>query len=111
MFVGGAVGTGLRHLVGLLADGHPGGTLACNLLGAFALGFLLARLGRAAGARAASARLLVGTGLLGSFTTYSGLVAAIATGPVAFAWPAAVLSLGLGVPLAWAGLRIGARRA
>lgn len=76
--VGGTLGTlarfGAERLLGT-ADGLPVGTLAVNLVGAFALGALVEALavrGSDAGRRRA-ARLLVGTGFLGGFTTYSAL--------------------------------------
>jgi len=76
--LGGAAGSLARHGVELLlgtSDGLPVGTLAVNLVGAFALGALLEGLvtrGSDVGRRRA-ARLLVGTGFLGGFTTYSAL--------------------------------------
>jgi len=77
---GGLVGAPLRALVdrALTAPGAvwPTGTLVVNLTGALALGALLealVRLGPDAGWRRA-ARLGLGTGLLGAFTTYSALV-------------------------------------
>lgn len=76
--VGGAVGSLARFGVGELlgtASGFPIGTLTVNLVGAFALGVLLEWLavrGSDAGHRRA-ARLLLGTGFLGGFTTYSAL--------------------------------------
>jgi fluoride exporter len=76
--LGGAAGSIARHGVERLlgtSDGLPVGTLAVNLLGAFALGALLEGLvarGSEVGHRRA-ARLLVGTGFLGGFTTYSAL--------------------------------------
>ena len=76
--LGGAAGSLARHGVERLlgtSDGLPVGTLTVNLLGAFALGVLLewlATRGSDAGRRRA-ARLLVGTGFLGGFTTYSAL--------------------------------------
>jgi CrcB protein len=45
-------------------SGFPWGTLAVNLTGAFVLGFLTGRL-------SGDAQLLVGTGLLGGYTTFS----------------------------------------
>jgi len=71
--LGGAVGSLARHgsevLLGT-ADGVPVGTLAVNVVGAFALGVLLELpLPR----RAEVTRLLLGTGFLGGFTTYSAL--------------------------------------
>lgn len=77
--VGGAAGSLARHgteeLLGTTAGGLPVGTLTVNLLGAFALGVLLewlASRGRDDG-RDRTMRLLVGTGFLGGFTTYSAL--------------------------------------
>ena len=76
--LGGAAGSLARHGVELLlgtSDGLPVGTLAVNLVGAFALGALLEGLvtrGSDVGRRRA-ARLLVGTGFLGGFTTHSAL--------------------------------------
>ncbi len=76
--VGGAAGSiaryGVEQLLGP-SDGLPVGTLSVNLAGAFLLGALievLALRGTDAGRRRA-ARLLLGTGLLGGFTTYSAL--------------------------------------
>jgi fluoride exporter len=53
----------------------PLATLLINLAGAFLLGVLLERLGRARGEpqRRRLVRLLAGTGFLGGFTTYSAL--------------------------------------
>jgi CrcB protein len=69
--VGGFAGASLRYGVTVaLPGGFPWGTLAVNVLGSFALGVLLyeARLTGRLGPRI---RLLVGTGFLSSFTTYS----------------------------------------
>jgi CrcB protein len=77
---GGVVGTALRVLVSAAvpdAGGLPVGILVVNLLGAFALGLLLEVLalrGPDTGARL-RVRLLVGTGVIGGFTTYSALAA------------------------------------
>lgn len=71
---GGAVGGVLRQAVRLVADPQPGAwswaTLVVNALGAFALAALLTVLARRPCERT---RVLVGTGLLGSLTTFSGL--------------------------------------
>lgn len=76
--VGGAFGTASRHLlddaIGSVRD-FPLGTFLINVSGAFALGVLvegLARNGLDAGRRR-RLRLLLGTGFLGGFTTYSAL--------------------------------------
>jgi CrcB protein len=74
--LGGFAGSILRHaLSGLAQDAargslFPWGTLAVNLLGCFAIG-ALAQLAEARGAFGAEARLLLLTGLLGGFTTFS----------------------------------------
>lgn len=73
---GGAVGSVLRwgvtHVVAT-GSGWPWATLGCNVLGAFLLGLLLEALTRPGDEtpRAHSTRLVLGTGLLGGFTTYS----------------------------------------
>lgn len=70
--VGGFVGAALRHAVAvaLPAATLPWGTLAANVLGSFALGVLLYE-AHLAGVLSAETRLIVGTGFLSSFTTYS----------------------------------------
>jgi fluoride exporter len=79
--VGGLAGAPLRYQLGLslppAAGGWPVTTFAINIVGAFLLGLLLeglARLGPDTRWRR-QVRLLVGTGTLGSFTTYSALAA------------------------------------
>ncbi|NJC04619.1 CrcB protein [Sphingomonas kaistensis] len=68
VFVGGGSGAMLRWwLGGLVAS--PWGTLAVNLIGCLAMGLLAGVLGRSGGAE--QARLLLGVGLLGGFTTMS----------------------------------------
>jgi CrcB protein len=74
--VGGFAGSILRYLLsGLAQDAArgsllPWGTLAVNLVGCFAIG-ALAQLAEARGAFSAETRLLLFTGLLGGFTTFS----------------------------------------
>ena len=70
--VGGFLGAVLRHAVavGLPAGTLPWGTLAANVLGSFALGVLLYE-AHLAGVLSAETRLVIGTGFLSSFTTYS----------------------------------------
>jgi fluoride exporter len=76
VFVGGALGTLCRYLVTLVIpewNGVPIATLVINVVGAFILGLLLVSLthhGPDHGGRRA-ARLFIGTGILGGFTTYS----------------------------------------
>ncbi|MBI5161293.1 MAG: CrcB family protein [Micrococcales bacterium] len=76
--VGGVAGTAAREGVGVLLPGLgalPLATLAVNLSGAFALGLLLESLARHGDdrGRRRSLRLLLGTGFLGGYTTYSAL--------------------------------------
>ncbi|WP_459193065.1 fluoride efflux transporter FluC [Halosimplex sp. J119] len=69
--VGGFAGAAARHLVALALPGAvPWGTLAANALGSFLLGVVLYER-RFGGALSAETRLIVGTGFLSSFTTYS----------------------------------------
>lgn len=74
VMAGGAVGAGLRHLVGRAAlavtgPGWPWGTLTVNLVGGLAMGVLAGFVARATGGE--FWRLLIGVGLLGGFTTFS----------------------------------------
>lgn len=69
--VGGFVGAALRYAVALaLPTGFPWGTLAVNVAGSFALGVLLYE-AHLADLLSPETRLVVGTGFLSSFTTYS----------------------------------------
>ncbi|HEU4331372.1 MAG TPA: CrcB family protein [Lapillicoccus sp.] len=78
VFVGGIAGTLARYAVGeVLAPwgAWPAATFCVNVVGAFLLGVLLEALGRRGpdvGVRL-RLRLLLGTGFLGAFTTYSTL--------------------------------------
>ncbi len=80
VFAGGALGTAAREGLGLVlpsAGGVPWAVLAANLTGAFLLGVLLEALVRRGpdhGIRR-TLRLLLGTGFMGGFTTYSALAA------------------------------------
>jgi CrcB protein len=78
VFAGGTVGTALRELLAISVPPVAGIAVvivAINVVGAFLLGLLLetlAGLGPDEGRRR-SVRLLLGTGVLGGFTTYSAL--------------------------------------
>ena len=114
VFVGGVVGTGLRLGLDLaLPPGHaqfPLSTLLINIVGAFTLAFLVARLWPTA---SAELRAGLGAGLLGSFTTFSALAVALVTittdgqGMLALSYLAATLVGGLAA--AALGLRLGRR--
>lgn len=79
--LGGAAGclarAGVGALIGSPAD-FPLGILLVNVVGAGLLGLLVEAIGIASGERWRTTRLLLGTGLLGGFTTYSLLAADIA---------------------------------
>jgi CrcB protein len=105
--LGGTVGTAARLGLGLaLPDvgGVPLAVLVANVLGALLIGVLAARI-----PGSTDLRLLLGTGVLGGFTTYSAFMAGSvelwADAPaLAFAYAAGSLVLGLGA--AAVGLRI-----
>jgi fluoride exporter len=70
VMAGGAIGAGLRYLTGtLLFARAPYGTLAVNLIGGFAMGLLAALILK--GVANEPARLFIGVGILGGFTTFS----------------------------------------
>ena len=77
VFLGGGLGAVLRHGVNLafargLGAGYPWGTLAVNVAGSAAMGWLAAFLAQRAGEDwTEGARLFLATGLLGGFTTFS----------------------------------------
>lgn len=118
VFLGGALGTAARQALGMLfpeASVVPVSIFIANILGAFLLGMLLealSRRGRDVGRRR-SLRLLLGTGFMGGFTTYS----ALATGtmqllhsgamPWALAYPLGTVILG--ALATWCGIAVGAK--
>lgn len=128
---GGTLGTAAREAISLTVPslaGIPVAIFGINILGAFLLGLLLSALARRGpdeGARR-RVRLLVGTGFMGGFTTYSALAtdAALFLGGVpgtesAGGVPAVTASTGIGVGYGlatviigglatWAGIAIGA---
>ncbi len=104
---GGTIGTAARLGLGLVipeSDGLPVPILVANLLGAFCLGLVAARLPGSSGMR-----LFLGTGLLGGFTTYSAFTVGTITLAETAPWLAAAYAVGsviLGIAAAAAGLRI-----
>ncbi|WEX07138.1 fluoride efflux transporter CrcB [Chelativorans sp. AA-79] len=73
--IGGAIGAGMRHLATiaagrLLGIAFPWGTLTVNVAGSFAMGLLVETLARRFDV-SNEIRLLLATGLLGGFTTFS----------------------------------------
>jgi CrcB protein len=117
-FVGGAVGTAIREALALAlpaaSGGFPGTVFVINLVGSFVLGLLLETLALAGpdvGARRRM-RILLGTGVLGGFTTYSTYT--VATASLLGAHPGVALLYGLGslvagVAVAGVGVVVAAR--
>ena len=111
--VGGAVGTGVRYLAGLLAvhwlgAGFPYGTLAVNLAGAFLIGLLQ----QLAGALIPEAvRLVLVVGVLGGMTTYSAFayetVRLMTLAEWGKAWTNLAVTTGLCLVLCWLGVVAG----
>lgn len=110
---GGAVGALARFHLGRAVtqlagpgSGFPWATLAVNLIGCLAMGLLAGWLARGAGGEAA--RLLLGVGLLGGFTTFSAfgleMVALIERGSPGLAITYALASVIAGVAALWLGL-------
>lgn len=75
VMAGGAIGSGARFLTGqatlaAFGPGWPSGTLTVNLVGSLLMGVLAGILARA-GTGGEAWGLLLGTGMLGGFTTFS----------------------------------------
>jgi fluoride exporter len=111
--VGGALGTGVRHLTGVLAvhwlgTGFPFGTLAVNFAGAFLIG-LVQQI--AAGVIAEELRLFLVVGVLGGMTTYSAFayetVRLMTLGEWGKAWTNLVITNCLCLALCWLGMAVG----
>lgn len=132
--LGGACGTVARYVVGTWAGvlltplaivlprdagaellRFPAATLVVNVLGAFALGYLLEALGRRGRetVRRRKIRLGIGTGVLGGFTTYSALALEtqrlLSDGLLWLALPYVVLTLAGGTAACLGGIALAAR--
>jgi fluoride exporter len=73
--LGGAIGTGARYLVAietprLLGTSFPYGTLIVNVVGSFLLGAVM-HVGLTTALMTPTVRLVLATGVMGGFTTYS----------------------------------------
>jgi CrcB protein len=73
--LGGAIGTGARYLVAttaprLLGTSFPYGTLTVNVLGSFCLGAIM-HVGLTTTLISPTMRVVLSTGVMGGFTTYS----------------------------------------
>jgi CrcB protein len=112
-------GTAARSAMTLLVPSHAGwpvATLAVNLIGAFVLGLLLEALARRGPDQGTlrGARLVVGTGFCGAFTTYSALAVDVdlllRAGQVATAVAYGLTTVVVGFGVCAFGIWIGARR-
>jgi fluoride exporter len=109
--LGGAIGSVARYGVGFAAArwfglAFPWGTLAVNVLGGLAMGLLAARISP----DQENARLLIGTGLLGGFTTFSAFsleTVRLMEHQPGLAVLYAAASLVLSVGACWMGLELG----
>jgi CrcB protein len=111
--LGGILGTGLRLAIDQLVapeSAFPWATLLINVLGSLVLGFLVARVWPSA---PGWLRAGLGTGLLGSFTTFSAVIVSLLTltaaGMTGLAVVYLVVSLLLGFAAALLGIRLGVR--
>lgn len=109
--IGGILGTGLRLAVSELVSPtspFPWATLLINVVGSFVLGFLVAKVWPTA---PAWLRAGLGTGLLGSFTTFSAVIVSLlsltAAGMTLVAAVYLAASLVLGFAAAFLGIRLG----
>jgi CrcB protein len=73
--IGGALGSGARYLTAIwaasaLGPAFPYGTLIVNLVGSFLIAFLM-HIGSATEMLSADVRVMLTTGVMGGFTTYS----------------------------------------
>lgn len=115
---GGIIGTALRFGVMVLLPSDPTvmswSTIAVNVLGSFVLGLLVAAVWSRAGVPT-WVKVGVGSGILGSFTTFSAIAVNVTVASFAGQWLAAALALVLSVMFsllaAWAGIALGSRGA
>ena len=73
--IGGAIGSGARYLTALwaasaLGPAFPYGTLIVNILGSFLIAFIM-HVGSATEMLSVDMRVMLTTGVMGGFTTYS----------------------------------------
>lgn len=117
VFAGGAVGTAAREGLALVIptmDGIPLAIFVINVVGAFLLGALLEGLSRGGPdeGRRRGIRLLIGTGFLGGFTTYSTLATdtsqLVAHGSSGLAIAYSLGTVVIGALASWGGIAAGA---
>ena len=118
--LGGAIGSVVRYKLSGFVLHHtvdwrfPAGTFAVNVIGCLAAG-VLAGLAEKHDMLSADARLLLFTGLLGGFTTFSAFgletVHLLKRGAVSIAAANILLSVAVGLMALWLGLEVVPRRA
>lgn len=113
VFLGGAAGVFARELLMIVIPsvaGMPFAVFTANMLGAFLLGYLLERLATNGDEprRNQNVRLLLGTGFLGGFTTYSaiaqGVVLMLNDGAIALALVYPLVTIVFGALASWGGI-------
>ncbi len=113
--IGGALGAVLRYLIGVgvtrvWTAPFPLATLLINIAGSLAMGVLVGALGRSLLSWTAEARLFLGIGILGGFTTFSSfsldVVTLLQRGLVAQALAYVLLSVAVSVLALYLGLMI-----
>ncbi|CAN7350243.1 fluoride efflux transporter CrcB [Neorhizobium tomejilense] len=113
--IGGAIGSVCRYLVGFWAlrlwgPAFPWGTLAVNIAGSFAIGFLAELIVRRFDA-SPEMRLLIITGFLGGFTTFSAfsldVVSLLERGATMVGVTYIVASVAISLGAVFAGLALG----
>lgn len=111
--LGGTAGTAAREALGLLVPpgyGIPFAIFAVNVIGAFLLGLLLDALARRGPdeGRRRRMRIMIGTGFMGGFTTYSALATdtavLIGDGAASIGGVYAIATVLLGGLATWAGI-------
>ena len=117
--IGGSLGTAAREAISLAIPdraGIPAAIFGVNILGAFCLGLLLsalARLGPDIGMRR-RIRILVGTGFMGGFTTFSALATDTAgllgEGRIGAGLAYGLATVIIGGLATWAGIVVARRR-
>lgn len=113
--LGGAIGSVCRYLIGVttlrwFGPGFPWGTIAVNVVGSLAIGLFAELVARKLNA-SAELRLLLITGFLGGFTTFSAFsldfIALFERGAMAAALGYVAASVALSLLAVFAGLSIG----
>ncbi len=115
VFIGGGLGAGLRHLsnglaLRLMGPNFPWGTMFVNIAGSLAMGLFVGWLVRRSGGASNELRLLIATGVLGGFTTFSAFSLDVANlwerGAIGAAMLYAGTSVGISIAALFAGLAL-----